>query len=165
MTMIIFDHCDVFYLANTFPMAYLRREIHQAEIKATVAGAYQDTAYQIEEDLFPWADYAAACREAIECIQHSQPKQQPINGHIDTEAIKAKNDVVTIIEQYTRLRKSGKNFTGRCPIHQDKNPSLTVYPDNQTWHCYGCHQGGDVINFIQAVENTDFRGAAAILEG
>lgn len=160
-----FDYYDVFYLANNLSVAQLRHEVNQAEIKTKVAEAYRDTEYQTEDDLFPWADYAAACREAIKTIQQSIAKTQPKPGHMDTEAIKAKNDIVSVIEQYTRLRKAGKNFTGRCPIHPDKNPSLTVYPDNQAWHCYGCNRGGDVISFIQAVENTDFRRAAAILGG
>ena len=162
----IFDCLDVFYLANTFSASQLRQEIRQAEIKAKVADTYRDTEYQTGEDLWPWADYAAACREAIEGIQQNQPKLQPRNGHIDVETIKDKNDIVSIVEQYTKLRKAGKNFTGRCPIHQDKHPSLTVYPDSQTWHCYGaCNTGGDIISFIQAVEHTDFREAAAILGG
>lgn len=159
----LFDRIDVFYLANSLSVAQLRHEMHAAEVKASLAEAYRDTEYQTEDDFFPWHDYAAACMGAIECIRQSQPKLQPTNRHIDTEAIKAKNDIVTIIEQYTRLRKAGKNFTGRCPIHHDKRPSLTVYPDNQTWHCYGCNRGGDVIAFVQAVENTDFSGAAAML--
>ena len=133
----IFDQRDIDYLAANLTGVQLRREIHQAEIKIAVAEAYRDTEYQTAEDLWPWADYAAACREAIECLQQNQPKLQLRNGHIDVETIKGKNDIVSIVEQYTKLRKAGRNFTGRCPTHQDKHPSLTVYPDSQIWHCYG----------------------------
>ena len=163
--MSVFDHYDVFYLANSLSVAQLRNEIHQAEIKASVAEVYWGTEYQADDDLFQWQDYAEACHEAIKTIQDSQPRQQPSHRHIDIKAIQAKNDIVVVIEQYTRLRKAGKNFTGRCPIHGEKHPSLTVYPDQQSWYCYGCNRGGDVIAFVQAVENTDFRGAATILEG
>ena len=70
-----------------------------------------------------------------------------------------------VIEQYTRLRKTGKNFVGRCPIHQEKHPSLMVYPDQQKFHCYGCNWHGDVIDFIMAVEDVDFRHAVGVLNG
>ncbi len=115
----------------------------------------------------PLSDYLQCCRQAIEWQRQSRNKSTPapVRGKIDIEAIKARNDIVSVIEGYTKLRKSGKNFTGRFPIHQDKNPSMTVYPDSQTFRCYGCNRGGDVISFIQAVENTDFKGAAAILRG
>ena len=163
-----FDNIDVFYLANTMAIRQLRHEVNQAEIYASVAKTYHKTEYQSPADRFPWTDYAATCQEAIKWIQHGIPKPnpQPTGGRIDIEAIKARCDIVTIIEGYTTLRKAGRNFTGKCPIHQDKNPSLTVYPEQQTWHCFGaCNRGGDIFAFIQAVEHTDFQGAAAILGG
>ncbi len=146
-------------------MAALRREISGAEIKAAVAEIYHSTPYQTPADTFLWLDYADACREAITWLRQIHPKPQPTKGRIDTEAIKASNDIAAIIEQYTPLHKAGRNFSGLCPIHGDKNPSLAVYPDQQTFHCFGCQRGGDVISFIQEMENTDFRGAAAILGG
>lgn len=162
-----FDDLDVFILANRFSMPELRHELRQAEIKAKVAEQYADTQYQTRIDLFPWLDYAAACHEALTWQKETGVKHHPkkLRHHQNAEIIKSKSDILATIEQYTQLRKSGKNFTGCCPIHQEKHPSLTVYPDRQTWHCYGCNRGGDVISFIQAVENTDFQGALAILEG
>ena len=164
-TLNVFDDIDTFILCNRFTLAELRREINNTEVNAAVAGAYRDTPYQVGGDVFPWDDYAECCRKAIKWQQQKQPKQTMPGNHIDVEAIKAKNDIVAIIEGYTRLRKTGRNFTGCCPIHGDKHPSLTVYPEQQSWHCYGCNRGGDVFDFIQAAENTDFRGAAAILGG
>jgi len=162
--MTFFDDTDVFYCANSLTIVQLRHEIKQAELKTSVADTFRDTEYQTEVDLFPWADYATTGREAIEWQRQSKPKQtNPHPMHIDVEAIKAKTDIVAVIEGYTQLRKASKNFSGKCPIHQDKHPSMTVYPDNQSWRCYGCNRGGDVIAFIMAVENTDFRGATAIL--
>lgn len=151
-----FDDVDIFYLANTLSPAQLRQEIVSAEVQANLS----------DEDHFPWTDYSAACREAIAWLRESRAKPPPAISHwIDAGAIKAQNDIVDIIERYTRLRKAGRNLIGCCPIHQDRHPSLTVYPDQQTWHCFGCNQGGDIIAFIQAVEHCDFRGAAAILGG
>ena len=92
-----FGHHDVNYLANNLSVGQLRHEIRAAGVKASVAEAYRDTEYQTDDDLFPWADYATACREAIACIRQSQPKLEPKHGHIDTEAIKAKSDIVTVI--------------------------------------------------------------------
>jgi len=160
-----FDHIDVFYLANSFNGVELRREIHKAEINTAISNTYIGTEYQLDADLFAWADYVDICKQAIEQQRQSTPKQTSITGYIDIEAIKAKNDIVTVIENYTKLRKAGENFTGCCPIHNDKHPSMTVYPDQQSWRCYGCNRGGDVIAFIEAVENTDFKGATAILGG
>lgn len=154
-----FDDIDAYYLANTFSASQLRCEKRQAEIEIAVESHF-DTATP-----FPWRDFADCCREAISWQHGHRPKIKAHQGHIDVSAIKSRCDIVTTIEQYTKLRKSGRNFTGCCPIHEDKHPSMTVYPDNQTFHCYGCNRGGDVFSFIQAVENTDFRGAAAILGG
>ena len=160
------DEIDTFYLANTLSIAQLRREINSAMSRAKVAEMYRGTEYATESDIWPWAGYIQCCREAIKCRQANKTKAAPSRGKIDIEAIKARNDIVDVIEGYTRLRKSGKNFTGCCPIHQDHNPSLTVYPDSQTWHCFGaCGRGGDVISFIEAVESCDFKQAAAILGG
>ena len=158
-----FTDVDVFYLANSFNQLWLRREVRIAELRASVRKEFLGTEYQTTKDLFPWTSYADACREAIEWQRASKPASPPPAGRIDPEAIKAKNDIVVVIEGYTKLRKSGSRFTGRCPLHDDKSPSMTVYPDQQTFHCYGCQAGGDVIAFIQAAENTDFKGAAAIL--
>lgn len=161
-----FDSIDIFYLANTLSLPQLRGEIHWAEHRAFLIGYFDGTPYQCPDDYyFPWADYAKCCREVVKWQRQNKPQSTPARGKIDVDTIKAKSDIVTVIENYTELRKSGKNFTGRCPIHQDKHPSMTVYPDQQSWHCFGCNRGGDVIAFIMAVENTDFRGATTILGG
>jgi len=168
MTSVLFDDTDIFYLANPLTIKQLRAENHHAEVRAAVADNIRGTEYAIGCDVdFPYQDYAVACQEAIRWHQQNKPKQiQAVGvGKIDVDVIKAKSDIVTVIENYTKLRKSSKNFTGRCPIHNDKHPSMTVYPDQQSWHCFGCNRGGDVIAFIMAVENTDFRGATAILGG
>lgn len=164
----VIDHLDVYYLANTFNIAHLRHEISQANIKAYVSEQFADTPYE-GKNPFPWSDYAGACREAVSTIQeHNKKKPKPeVSGkRIDIEALKSRLDIVNEVERYTKLRKSGRNFTGLCPLHQDTSPSLTVYPDKQTWHCFGaCNRGGDVIDFTMAAEGVDFKQAAAILGG
>ena len=151
MTTAALDHFDTFYLANYLSAGALRHEIHRAELKARLAEAYLDTEFQTNDDTFPWADYANTCREALELQRQNTPKQpNPHPMHIDVEAIKARTDIVAVIEGYTSLRKAGKNFTGSCPMHTDKHPSLTVYPNQSSWYCYSCNRGGDVIAFIQS---------------
>ena len=157
-----FDRSDARYLARTLSVAQLRDEIRHAEVHGAVDEMYRGTEYETE-DLFPWADYAAVCGDAIKIIQSRKPKPRPAEGGLDAEAVKAHNDIVAVIERYTRLQKSGKNFTGLCPIHQERHPSLMVYPDEQRFYCYGCQRHGDVIAFIMAMENVDFKQALAVL--
>jgi hypothetical protein len=162
-----FDHFDIYILANRFTAPELYREVHHAEIQAKVDANFEGTPYA-DSKSFPWGDYAATCRAALEC-QKPKPSPAPAGrvGHIDIEAIKAKVDIVDIIGRYTPLRKSGHNrFTGRCPLHDDKSPSLTVYADKQTWHCFGaCNTGGDVIKFTMLADNLDFKAACMTLGG
>jgi len=159
------DPFNCYYLALNFSVRELRAEIASARLKISTAENFRGTEFETAEDLFPWADFITCCEEAILRLQRIIPKATPGKGHIDTEKIKAIHDIVVVILQYTKLRKAGRNFTGLCPIHGDKNPSLAVYPDQQSWHCYGCQRGGDVISFIREVEGTDFKGAISILGG
>jgi DNA primase len=75
------------------------------------------------------------------------------------EAVKAAIDIVSLVEGYTRLRKSGGRFVGLCPFHQEKTPSFGVSPDRGTFKCFGCGEGGDAITFVEKKENLDFVGS------
>jgi len=73
------------------------------------------------------------------------------------DEVKQKIDIVDVINQYTTLTKSGRTFRGLCPFHSEKRPSFFVYPEQQTWHCFGaCNTGGDVFSFIMKKDGTDF---------
>ncbi|HYH04247.1 MAG TPA: DNA primase [Bacillota bacterium] len=74
--------------------------------------------------------------------------------------IKEKNDIVSVISEYTTLKRSGRGLTGLCPFHSEKTPSFNVNQAKQFFYCFGCGKGGDVISFIMKVENLDFIGAA-----
>jgi DNA primase len=72
------------------------------------------------------------------------------------DEVKQKLDIVEIIGRDIKLTKAGKTFKGLCPFHGEKHPSFYVYPDQQSWHCFGCNSGGDVFSFIMKKQNIDF---------
>ncbi len=72
-------------------------------------------------------------------------------------------DVVDVISTYLQLRKSGANYVGLCPFHQEKTPSFSVSPSKQIFHCFGCGEGGNAIGFLMKYENLPFPDALRVL--
>jgi DNA primase len=72
------------------------------------------------------------------------------------EAAVAAADMVEIVSGRTQLRRSGAQWTGRCPFHDDQNPSFSVNPVEKLYHCFSCGKGGDLIKFVQETEGLDF---------
>jgi DNA primase len=70
--------------------------------------------------------------------------------------VKQQADIVRVVGEYVRLKKTGKDFSGLCPFHQEKTPSFTVSPIKQIFYCFGCGKGGDVFNFVMDVEKSAF---------
>jgi DNA primase len=77
--------------------------------------------------------------------------------------VKAKVDLVKVVQEHLRLTKRNKDFVGLCPFHQEDTPSFTVHPQTQTWYCFGCQRHGDVFTFVELIEKTDKRGSLQIL--
>lgn len=73
-----------------------------------------------------------------------------------SEEIRAATDIVKLVGDYVKLRKSGSNYVGLCPFHQEKTPSFAVHPLKQIFHCFGCGAGGDVFKFVMLIENVTF---------
>src|SRR5699024_2651352 len=73
--------------------------------------------------------------------------------------IREKTNIVDIVGQYVQLKKSGKNYTGLCPFHNEKTPSFSVAEDKQFYYCFGCGEGGNVFTFIQEIEGISFTEA------
>ena len=72
------------------------------------------------------------------------------------EEIRSRNDIIDIISQYVTLKRSGRNYFGLCPFHNEKSPSFSVSPDKQIFHCFGCGVGGNVFHFLMKIENINF---------
>lgn len=72
-------------------------------------------------------------------------------------------DIEQVISSYVPLRRRGKNLVGLCPFHNEKTPSFTVYPETQSFYCFGCAAGGEVISFIRRIENLDYVEAVRFL--
>ena len=70
--------------------------------------------------------------------------------------VRQSNDIVDVISQYVHLKRSGRNFFGLCPFHNEKSPSFSVSPDKQIFHCFGCGVGGNVITFVSKIEGLNF---------
>ncbi len=81
------------------------------------------------------------------------------------DRVKTQADIVRVVGDYVRLKKSGQNFMGLCPFHSEKTPSFAVHPVKQIYHCFGCGVGGDVFSFVMAVEKCDFREAVETVAG
>ncbi|MGB9403276.1 MAG: DNA primase [Candidatus Acidiferrales bacterium] len=79
------------------------------------------------------------------------------------ERVKQQADIVRVVGEYVRLKKSGQNFTGLCPFHSEKTPSFAVHPTKQIYHCFGCGVGGDVFKFVMEMEKCAFPEAIRIV--
>jgi DNA primase len=77
--------------------------------------------------------------------------------------VKAKVDLVKVVQEHVRLTKRNKDLWGLCPFHQEDSPSFKVDPQRQSWYCFGCERHGDVFTFVELIEKTDKRGALQLL--
>jgi DNA primase len=72
------------------------------------------------------------------------------------EEIRRASDIVELVGQFVQLRKAGRNYVGLCPFHAERDPSFTVNPERQTFHCFGCKKGGDIFAFWMEYHSTTF---------
>jgi len=79
------------------------------------------------------------------------------------EEIKSRCDIASVISSYINIKPSGSNYKGLCPFHGEKTPSFYINTSKQIYKCFGCGEGGDVINFVMKIENLDFMDAVKLL--
>ncbi len=79
------------------------------------------------------------------------------------EEIKSRLNIVDVAQGYLKLEGAGGNYKARCPFHNEQTPSFIISPSRQTYHCFGCNRGGDLISFVEEIEGLDFSGALKIL--
>ena len=77
------------------------------------------------------------------------------------EDIKQRIDLVDVVSQTVKLKRTGKNYIGFCPFHSNtRTPAFVVFPDSQSWRCFGqCNEGGDLFGFVMKRDNLDFQEA------
>ncbi|MDR0223385.1 MAG: DNA primase [Oscillospiraceae bacterium] len=79
------------------------------------------------------------------------------------DRLKQSNDIVSAMGAYSQLKKAGRDFVCLCPFHSEKTPSCHIYTDSQSFYCFGCGSGGDIITFTRLTENLDYIGAVRLL--
>ncbi|KAB3533236.1 DNA primase [Alkaliphilus serpentinus] len=79
------------------------------------------------------------------------------------EDVKASSDISNVISNYISIKASGANYKALCPFHREKTPSFMINPQKQIYKCFGCGEGGNVINFVMKIENIDFIEAVKLL--
>ena len=83
--------------------------------------------------------------------------------HEYVEEVVRRNDITDVVGSYVQLRHRGRTHTGLCPFHSEKTPSFVVYPETQSFYCFGCGAGGDVITFVKKINNLDYVEAVKML--
>ena len=74
-----------------------------------------------------------------------------------------RNPIEDVVGQYVALRRSGSNLFGLCPFHGEKTASFSVAPDKGIYYCFGCHKGGNAVNFMMEVEGLSYPDAVRAL--
>ena len=73
------------------------------------------------------------------------------------------NDIIDYVSQYVQLKKSGRDYSGLCPFHNEKTPSFHVSREKQLFHCFGCGASGNLVQFVMRTENLDFVDSLKLL--
>ena len=83
----------------------------------------------------------------------------------DIAKVRAATDIIAVISAHTEVKRSGRQWMARCPLHGERTPSMSVSPEKGVYYCFGCQRSGDVITFVQEIEGLDFAGAVETLAG
>ncbi len=115
-----------------------------------------------EGELLLKIDENIARLERLDSLSKSKPRKSSIlTKEMIEKALMVQ--IENVASRYTRLKRSGKNLVGLCPLHSEKHPSFFIYQETNSFYCYGCNKGGNVINLIMALENLSFKEAVKYL--
>jgi len=153
-----FDAEDVGYMATNLTPEQLQKEVHSAELKQGIARLWAK-----DDDVIYWKLFKEACQRALEIQRARHPRVRVRAGKFSVRAIKESHDIVDVIGRYTDLRKMGKEYIGKCPFHDDRQPSLEVNQEKQLFYCFSCQSKGDLVNFVMQAENLDTKQACLFL--
>ena len=85
--------------------------------------------------------------------------------HEYVQEVVRRSDITDVVGQYVQLKRKGRLYAGLCPFHNEKTPSFYVYPETQSFYCFGCGAGGDVITFVRKIANLSYVEAVKQLAG
>ena len=83
--------------------------------------------------------------------------------HEYIEELTRRTDIVELVGSYVQLKRKGRLYGGLCPFHSEKTPSFYVYPDTQSFYCFGCQAAGDAISFVRKINSIDYPEAVKLL--
>ena len=83
--------------------------------------------------------------------------------HEYIEELTRRTDIVELVGNYVQLKRKGRLYGGLCPFHSEKTPSFYVYPDTQSFYCFGCGAGGDAVTFTKKINSIDYVEAVKLL--
>ncbi len=101
--------------------------------------------------------------ERLAIASHNSAVPPSANSDDAFAEVKAKVDLVKVVQEHVRLTKRNRELWGLCPFHQEDSPSFKVNAQMQSWYCFGCQRHGDVFTFVELIEKTDKRGALQML--
>lgn len=133
---------------------------------------------RLPEEVSDVTDYFVRCKKNrvqfeallraadVRALQRETEQSMPAIERFSKRAERLKSGVpiARVIERYTTLRHSDDRLLGRCPLHDDQHAWLSVYPKTNSFHCFGCGVGGDVLTFLEKRENLTFGQALEALE-
>lgn len=150
-------HSHVQQFVNRYTIPELRALLEDAKNEIVAADAFE------ENDFGWWQEHALLLKKAIALRQQQSayypglPTNPKAARHIDPEILKERCDIVAIVERHLPLKREGSHFKACCPFHSEKTASFVIFPDQNTWHCFGaCNQGGDVIDFVMRIDGLSF---------
>ncbi|MBL9065539.1 MAG: toprim domain-containing protein [Sphingopyxis sp.] len=88
-----------------------------------------------------------------------------MNAAINIDAIRTDFPVTAVVGAISKLRRAGREWVACCPLHAERSPSFTIYAGDKRWHCFGCGEGGDVLDLVGKLHGVGLREAAAMLTG